>query len=331
MAVTDDPYLLVFLKKICYPWFKFLFVGCLSYDPLLYVWDQYLITSDVPNFHDRLIPAIATAIIITMRDFLLKCRMSSEMENVLENKTNMVITRQLQSVIIRFFLPNLKNRIAQYNFGPVIDPTEARNWSRFNGDQIPQASNKPEQRMNEREKMENLQRERQLREELMRKQENERHMQAKIDQLERELDRARSQPLPMPPTSRTNQPARLPTPAEMYLVNPRTTPSRPPEERMPPEPRANNPLHDLLSKIAQTANRVAHGEGKNSKALNEQTKNDIRVHKLDLKMAERQVIGRTLEIDEWNNLSEADKVNYSEQMLNAVKTRIQDRYSNQRK
>lgn len=46
------------------------------------------------------------------------------MENVLENKTNMVITRQLQSVIIRFFLPDFKNRIAQYNFGPVIDPTE---------------------------------------------------------------------------------------------------------------------------------------------------------------------------------------------------------------
>ena len=48
-------------------------------------------------------------------------------------------------------------------------------------------------------------------------------------------------------------------------------------------------------------------------------------------MAERQVIGRTLEVDEWNNLSEADKVNYSEQMLNAVKTRIQNRYSGQRK
>lgn len=49
--------------------------GCLACDPLLFVWDQYLITSDVPNFHDRLIPAIATAILITMRDFLLKCRM----------------------------------------------------------------------------------------------------------------------------------------------------------------------------------------------------------------------------------------------------------------
>lgn len=57
----------------------------------------------------------------------------------------------------------------------------------------------------------------------MRKNENERQLRAKIDQLEQELDRTRSQPLPMPPTSRTNQPARLPTPAERYLVNPRST------------------------------------------------------------------------------------------------------------
>ena len=46
------------------------------------------------------------------------------MENVLEHKTNLIITRQLQSVIIRFFLSDFKSRIAQYNFGPVIDPTE---------------------------------------------------------------------------------------------------------------------------------------------------------------------------------------------------------------
>ncbi len=76
---------------------------------------------------------------------------------------------------------------------------------------------------------------------------------------------------------------------------------------------------------------VAHGEGKNSIALNEQTKNDIRVHKLDLKMAERQVIGRTLRMDEWNELPEAQKEIYSQQMLEAVKTRIQSRYTAGRK
>ena len=50
----------------------------------------------------------------------------------------------------------------------------------------------------------------------MRRQDNERAMQGKIDQLERELNRVKSQPLP-------SQPTRLPTPAERYLVNPRLT------------------------------------------------------------------------------------------------------------
>ena len=72
---------------------------------------------------------------------------------------------------------------------------------------------------------------------------------------------------------------------------------------------------------------MAHGEGKNSVALNEQTKHDIRVHKLDLKMAERQVVGRTLNINEWNQLPEAQKETYSQQMLEIVKTRIQNRYT----
>jgi len=76
---------------------------------------------------------------------------------------------------------------------------------------------------------------------------------------------------------------------------------------------------------------VAHGEGKNSLELNEQTKQDIRVHKLDLKMAERQVIGRTLRMDEWNELPDAQKETYSQQMLEAVKTRIQSRYTAGRK
>jgi hypothetical protein len=46
------------------------------------------------------------------------------METILQHKTNIIITRQLQSVIVRFFLPDFKNRIARSDFGPVIDPTE---------------------------------------------------------------------------------------------------------------------------------------------------------------------------------------------------------------
>lgn len=76
---------------------------------------------------------------------------------------------------------------------------------------------------------------------------------------------------------------------------------------------------------------VAHGEGKNRTALNEQTKNDIRLHKQDLKIAEEQAIGRKLQNDEWNRMSDQERDQYSKKMLDLVRIRIQDRYRNQRK
>ncbi|CAF1133350.1 unnamed protein product [Rotaria sp. Silwood1] len=326
MATTDDPYVLIFLKKCCYPWFKYMFVGCLTTDPLLFVWDQYLITSDIPKFHDELIPAIAAAMIITLRDFLLKCKMTSEMETVLQHKTNIIITRQLQSVIVRFFLADFKNRISRSDFGPVIDPTEGRQWTSFNRDHIPQAANRPEQRLTDRERNEqNAQLERRLREEMIKRQETERTLQTKIDQLQREIDNMKYTAVPLT----TTQSIRAPTPAERY-VNPRSRPVSP-LKQITRKQQGNSPLHDLLRKISQTCNRVAHGEGKNSVTLNEQTKNDIRVHKLDLKMAEREVVGRTLHVNEWNQLPEAQKQTYSQQMLDVVKIRIQNRYSDGRK
>ncbi|CAF0946372.1 unnamed protein product [Rotaria sordida] len=326
MSTTDDPYVLIFLKKCCYPWFKYMFVGCLTTDPLLFVWDQYLITSDIPKFHDELIPAIAAAMIITLRDFLLKCKMTSEMETVLQHKTNIIITRQLQSVIVRFFLADFKNRIARSDFGPVIDPTEGRQWTSFNKDHVPQAANRPEQRLTDRERNEqNAQLERRLREEMVKRQETERTLQTKIDQLQREIDHMRYAAVPL-----TTQSVRAPTPAERYVVNPRSLPISP-VKPITRQQQGNSPLHDLLRKVTHTYNRVAHGDGKNSVTLNEQTKNDIRVHKLDLKMAERQVVGRTLHVNEWNQLTEAEKQTYSQQMLEVVKTRIQNRYSDGRK
>ncbi|CAF1026249.1 unnamed protein product [Rotaria magnacalcarata] len=326
MSTNDDPYVLVFLKKCCYPWFKYMFVGCLTADPLMFVWDQYLITSDIPKFHDELIPAIAAAMIITLRDFLLKCKMTSEMESILQHKTNIIITRQLQSVIVRFFLAEFKSRIARSDFGPVIDPTEGRQWTSYNKDHVPPAANRPEQRLTDRERNEqNAQLERRLREEMNKRQENERSLQTKIEQLQYEIDQMKYSAGPVV----TRQSIRAPTPIEQY-VNPRSRPITPVKPILRQQ-QGKSPIHDLLRKIAQTVNRVAHGEGKNSVALDEQTKHDIRVHKLDLKMAEREAVGRTLQANEWNQLSDQQKQVYSQKMLEVVKTRIQSRYTDGRK
>ncbi|CAF0821355.1 unnamed protein product [Adineta steineri] len=338
-SAANDPHVLSFLKKCCYPWFKQMFVGSLTADPLLFVWDQYLITSDIPKFYDELIPAIAASMIITLRDFLLKCRSPTDMEAVLHKRTNIIITRQLQSVIVRFFLPDFRNRMSKSDFGPVIDPTEGRQWTGFNRDHVPPVANRPDQRFTDREKQEQtLLLEKRLREEMAKREENERALQAKIDQLQRDMERMKYNQVPVLPTVQPVQTiyepvtivtTRLQTPPERYIVN--ETRPRPitPVKEIPKQkpPQGNTPIHDLLRKIAQTCNRVAHGEGKNAIALNEQTKNDIRIHKLDLKMAERQVIGRTLKVDEWDDLPPAQKEVYSQQMLEAVKTRIQKRYT----
>jgi hypothetical protein len=76
---------------------------------------------------------------------------------------------------------------------------------------------------------------------------------------------------------------------------------------------------------------VIHGEGKDNVILNEQTKNSIHVLKFDLKMAEREVIGRILSIDERNALSYQQKQIYNQQKLQAVNVRIQNRYVVERK
>jgi hypothetical protein len=47
-------------------------LGSLATDPLLFVWEQYLITSDISNFHDEFLPAIAAGIIMILKDLLLE-------------------------------------------------------------------------------------------------------------------------------------------------------------------------------------------------------------------------------------------------------------------
>jgi hypothetical protein len=53
---------------------------------------------------------------------------------------------------------------------------------------------------------------------MAKRQETERTMQSKIDQLQREIDNMRYAPVPIT----TVQPIRAPTPAERYIVNPRS-------------------------------------------------------------------------------------------------------------
>ncbi len=61
-------------KSICTPMIKNLFAGYLDLNPLMYVWDQYMITIDVSGFHDELIPVFVSIIIMILRDQIMSIK-----------------------------------------------------------------------------------------------------------------------------------------------------------------------------------------------------------------------------------------------------------------
>lgn len=61
--------------------------------------------------------------------------------------------------------------------------------------------------------------------------------------------------------------------------------------------------------------------------MNDETREILKLHKLDLKIAEKQTFGRMLRKNEWNSFSQHDKNVKSEEMLEIVKARIQKRYA----
>ena len=70
-----------------------------------------------------------------------------------------------------------------------------------------------------------------------------------------------------------------------------------------------------------------NSEGKKRADLDELTIEDLRLHNLDLKMAEKQIFGRQLKPGEWDTLSEEEKQVKGTRMLQALNQRIQKRFN----
>lgn len=71
---------------------------------------------------------------------------------------------------------------------------------------------------------------------------------------------------------------------------------------------------------------MANGDGEHRKKLDTQTVEDLRLHKLDLRIAEKQVFGHQLGPGEWDALTKSEKKARSDQMLEVVKQRLEKRY-----
>lgn len=70
----EDITFLTAAKAMCTPLMKVIFSGYLNMDSLLFVWDQYVISCDVPEYHDTLLPIVCAVILMILRDQIMACR-----------------------------------------------------------------------------------------------------------------------------------------------------------------------------------------------------------------------------------------------------------------
>jgi hypothetical protein len=183
------------LKSVTIPLMRNLFSGYLSMNPLMFVWDQYVISSDVPGFHEELIPTVAAIILMALRDQLLQTRSVGDFDDCLRQQASYIETRQLQTIFNKYFFKSMQQRLnSSPKFGPIIDPTIGRlqPWEHWHQDIIPfnrriAAKERPPPE-DERLKVE-----------INRRIEAERAAQEQILKLKREVEILRSQPLPPQP------------------------------------------------------------------------------------------------------------------------------------
>ena len=107
------------------------------------MWDQYVISLDVPGYHDELIPIICAIILMLLRDqimgsksvtnlkynilIFLKLKIFnklSEVSDCIKHQSTLIQTRQIQTIINKYFYKSLQKKInSMASLGPIIDPT----------------------------------------------------------------------------------------------------------------------------------------------------------------------------------------------------------------
>ncbi|XP_033627019.1 uncharacterized protein LOC117289929 isoform X2 [Asterias rubens] len=139
------------IKPLVRPMSRCLFVGYLSLDAVMFVWDQYILGLDRPDYD--VIPSLAAIVLMLLRKYLLQCQSLPEMENALKRNANKLNKDQLMYEIGRNFYQTLYGQLNNGQDGmPVLDPTQvAMPWEYWHKEMLPQRLNKAQNRRQERE------------------------------------------------------------------------------------------------------------------------------------------------------------------------------------
>ncbi|XP_078080693.1 uncharacterized protein LOC144501160 isoform X2 [Mustelus asterias] len=97
------------LRNILHPVINTLFVGYLTMETVLYIWDQYIIGLGEPSYN--CIPAFCMAFVHLLRGHLQMCKMPGEVDVMLRSQAPALTIQQFQKVIKQHFYTNLYKRL----------------------------------------------------------------------------------------------------------------------------------------------------------------------------------------------------------------------------
>ncbi|XP_022103716.1 uncharacterized protein LOC110986276 [Acanthaster planci] len=137
------------IKTLVRPMVRCLFVGYLSLDAVMYVWDQYIIGLDVPDYD--IVPCMTVSVLMLQRKYLLQCESLPEMEFILKRNAVKLTKDELMYEIGHHFYQVLHHQLNSGQDGtPVLDPTQvAMPWEYWYYEMLPQRT-KAEDRRRER-------------------------------------------------------------------------------------------------------------------------------------------------------------------------------------
>ncbi|GFO15113.1 hypothetical protein PoB_004161800, partial [Plakobranchus ocellatus] len=139
------------------PMARTMLVGFLSFETLLYVWDQYIIGQDVPGFSTEWLAVVMATLLGLLHDKLKNCKNPQDIETVLNTDSPYLTVQQFQYQVKRFHYRDLYTMLTadQKAALPVLDPTQSvhPSWRHWYNDQIPPYT-KPQDRRKAREERE---------------------------------------------------------------------------------------------------------------------------------------------------------------------------------
>ncbi|XP_073256892.1 uncharacterized protein [Porites lutea] len=186
---AKDKQLLSSLQRLLLP-------GFLSLDVVCYIWDQYILSMKLPSFD--CIATFSTALLMLLRDQILKCRNAKEVEEMLLAESKNLTIRDFQTVIDRHFMEDWKRQITEEVHGselPLVDPVatvgrSAEPWSMWFRAEPPSRQRVEDRRQTREEREEERRRKlaEQRREEARKRREEEEQMRHREQEMRREFE-----------------------------------------------------------------------------------------------------------------------------------------------